>query len=236
METAVRVKRDKPVIVLKPGRTEAGARAAASHTGSLAAEDLLVEAAMRQAGLIRAYTVEEFLEYMKVFSYQPLPRGNRVGIATLSGAAAVIACDELYEAGMTLSRYNASTINAISRLMPRWQPVNNPADIWMSMYGDVETSHRVVIKAVLDDPNVDMALFILLPVANVDFEGVRELFEEAMAEHPDKPIYTVMLGGKVKQKWMKELEGSSVPIFNDTYIAVRCMSAMYRYHVERRKK
>jgi acyl-CoA synthetase (NDP forming) len=106
----------------------------------------------------------------------------------------------------------------------------------MSMYGDVKTSHRVIIKAVLDDPNVDMALFILLPVANVDFEGVRELFEEAMAEHPDKPIFTVMLGGKVKQKWMKELEGSNVPIFNDTSIAVRCMSAMYRYFIERRKK
>ncbi len=236
MAMAARVKKDKPVIVLKSGRTAAGARAAASHTGSLAAEDAIVEAAVRQAGIIRAYTVEEFLEYIKVFSYQPLPRGNRVGIATLSGAAAVIACDELHEEGLTLARYREETVNKISGLMPHWQPVNNPADVWMSMYGDVKSSHQRIIGAVLDDPQVDMALFILLPVANIDFDGVRGVFEEAMKSHPEKPIFTVMLGGRVKQKWMRELEGTGVPIFNDTSIAVRCMKAMYQYSINHSRK
>lgn len=236
MALAAQVKKEKPVIVLKSGRSVAGARAAASHTASLAAADSLVEAALRQAGVIRAYTVEEFLEYLKVFSYQPLPRGKRVGIATLSGAAAVIACDELHEAGLPLARYSAETVGKISRLLPEWQPVNNPADVWMSMYGDVRTSHEVVINSVLDDPGVDMALFILLPVGNVDFDGVRGMFEDAMKRHPHKPVFTVMLGGQVKQKWMRELEGLGIPIFNDTSIAVKCMKAMHRYTVERGKK
>ena len=96
LSLANQVKVDKPIIVLKPGRTDLGARASASHTGSLAVDDQLVDHAFRQYGLVRADDLPEFIDYMKAFSYLPLPRGNRVGIVTFSGANGVMASDELH--------------------------------------------------------------------------------------------------------------------------------------------
>ncbi len=80
-----------PILVLKPGRTQTCAKASASHTGSLALDDTIVDHAFRQYGITRAYDLEEFLEFMKAFSYQPFPKGNRIGIVTFSGANGVMA-------------------------------------------------------------------------------------------------------------------------------------------------
>ncbi|NIM95433.1 MAG: hypothetical protein GTO18_17185, partial [Anaerolineales bacterium] len=106
---ANKVKRDMPIIVLKTGRTEAGAKASASHTGSFALDDTLIDHTFRQYGVTRAKDLEEFLEFMKAFSYQPLPRGNRVGIVTFSGANGVLASDELSERGFELAEFEPVT-------------------------------------------------------------------------------------------------------------------------------
>lgn len=225
---ATRVKKAKPIIVLKAGRTDFGARAAASHTGSLAQKDSLVEASFRQYGLIRAYTVEEFLAYIKAFSYQPLPRGKRIGVITLSGANAVMASDEIRLEGLELARYSADTARRIGSLMPQW-PVNNPADIWMALGSGVRKAHQESLDAVLDDGGVDVCLFIMLAIKNATFDGIKELFVAAMKRHPEKPIFVVMIGGELKGRWVGELEGSSVPIYGGTELAIKSIAAMYRY-------
>lgn len=230
---ANRAKRDMPIIVLKPGRTEPGARASASHTGSLAVDDVLVDHAFRQYGITRAYDLEEFIEFMKAFSYQPLPKGNRIGIVTFSGANGVMASDELAENGFKLAEFDPATNQRIEKFLPSWQPVTNPLDLWAAMGAGNRLAHEEGLLSVLDDKNVDAVLVILLALANADFDGIREVFARAREQHPEKPLYTVMLGGQVKQRWIREIDGLKVPVFDTTRIAVKALTAARRYAKQR---
>ncbi|MBI4455903.1 MAG: acetate--CoA ligase family protein [Acidobacteria bacterium] len=230
------IKRDKPIIVLKPGRTQAGARAAASHTGSLALNDVLVDQAFQQYGIIRAYDLEEFLEFMKAFSYLSLPKGNRVGVVTFSGANGVMASDELTEHGFELAQLAPPTADRIKKFLPPWQPVTNPLDLWAALGAGNRLVHEEGLHAALDDQNVDAVLLILLGLANADFDGMRAIFLRARERHADKPLYTVILGGPVKQKWLQEVDGLNMPVFETTRIAVKALAAMRRYALVREQK
>lgn len=236
IELARRVSRDKPIIVLKTGRTAGGMQAAASHTGSLAVEDRLVDAFFRQAGIIRVRTLDEFLCCLKCFAFQPLPRGNRVGVLTHSGANGVMAADEMDEAGLRLAPLSEATQARINKLMPPWNRVGNPADIWLALGGKNNRDGTAeCLNAVFDDPNVDLLYFLSLPLVNSDFAGVRQVFEEAMRRHPEKPIFMGAYGGDVKRRWRRELEGLDIPIEDWSYLLTYAMGAMYRYTQARRR-
>ena len=229
LAAAAKVVPRKPVIAFKTGRSEMGARAAASHTGSLASNEALVEAALRQAGIVRAATLDEFLAFIKAFAYQPLPRGPRVGVITLSGAAGVMAADEMAEAGLELAQFSAATAARVAPLMPAWQTPANPLDFWMALSAGSRQSHAAVLNAVLDDPNTDAVLGILLPYSGTAFPEVREIFAEATARHPEKPVFLTLFGGAVKAEWEQALEGLHIPIFSGTALPVRALAAMLRY-------
>jgi acetyltransferase len=233
LSLANKVKRELPIIVLKPGRTSAGAKASASHTGSLAVDDTLVDHAFRQYGVTRAYDLEEFVEFMKAFQFQPLPKGDRIGVVTFSGANGVLASDELAENGFQLAEFGASSRQRIMKFLPEWQPVTNPLDLWAALGAGNRLVHEEGLLSVLGDGNVDAVLVILLALANADFEGIREVFANAMQQHPDKPIYVVALGGEVKDRWVKEIEGLRVPVFDTTRIAIKALAAARRYAIDR---
>jgi acetyltransferase len=233
LQTAARVAARKPVVVFKSGRSEFGARAAASHTGSLAANDVLVEAAFRQAGLLRAYGAEEFLGTLKAFAMQPLPRGPRVGVLTTSGAWGVMAADELIEAGLRPAQLQGETCDRVRRLLPEWAPVQNPLDFWMALAADSRRGHAEVFAAVLADPGVDAVLAILSPYEPTDFAGVREVFAEMRSRHPVKPLLISLYGGAVAQRWEGELEGLRIPIYESTAVPAKALGAMYRYALRR---
>jgi len=230
LSVANQAKRDMPIIVLKPGRTSAGAKASSSHTGSLALDDTLVDHALRQYGLTRAYDLEEFVEYMKVFQYQPLPQGNRVGIVTFSGANGVMSSDELFERGFeVVAEFAPETNQRLEKFLPEWQPPANPLDLWAAMGAGNRLAHEEGILSVINDPGVDAVLVILLALANADFDGIEEVFASAMAQQPGKPIYVVSIGGDVKQRWLKEMDSLKVPVFDNTLIAVKCLTAVRGY-------
>jgi len=234
LSVANQAKRDMPIIVLKPGRTQAGAKASASHTGSLALDDTLVDHALRQYGLIRAYDLEEFVEYMKVFQYQPLPPGNRVGIVTFSGANGVMSSDELFERGFeVVAEFAPETNQRLEKFLPEWQPAANPLDLWAAMGAGNRLAHEEGILSVINDPGVDAVLVILLALANAEFDGIEEVFATAMKEQPGKPIYVVSIGGDVKQRWLREMDGLKVPVFDNTLIAVKCLTAARHYATTR---
>jgi len=232
---ANRVKRVKPIVVMKTGRTEEGAQAAASHSGALAAQDRVVDAALRQYGVVRARTLQDFIGMTTALAWLPRPPGNRVGIVTLSGAMGVMAVDEMQGTGLTLARFSPATVAAVSRCLPDWQPVRNPADVWMALSNGAENAHAKVLGAVLDDPGVDLLLCILLPIPNADFATVRQVFARLRRAHPAKPIVLVLVGGSVKQRWLRELEPLHLPVYSDPGVAVRALEAM-RFAVEHRTR
>jgi acetyltransferase len=235
LSVANRARHRKPIVVMKTGRTEAGARAAASHSGALAAQDRVVDAALRQYGVVRARSLEDFVGVAKALAWLPLPRGNRVGIVTLSGAMGVMAVDEMHGTGLTLAEFVPSTVNTVAKFLPDWQPVRNPADVWMALSHGHERAHASVIGAVLDDPGVDMVLCILLPIPNSDFAPVRRLFARLRRAHPAKPIVLVLVGGRVKDRWLRELEPERLPVYADPGSAVRAMEAL-RFVAETRRQ
>jgi acetyltransferase len=201
----------------------------------LALDDTIVDHAYRQYGITRAYDLEEFLEYMKAFQYQPLPLGNRVGIVTFSGANGVMASDELEARGFELAEFSPRTQERINKFIPEWQPPLNPLDLWAALGSGNRLTHEEGILSVLDDENVDAVLVILLALANADFDGIREIYQQARELHPEKPLYTVALGGEVKQRWIKEVDGLKMPFFESTLIAVKALTAARRYAIDRER-
>lgn len=226
---ANRVKQDKPIIVLKPGRTSAGANASASHTGSLAMDETLVDHSLRQYGITRAYDLEEFVEFMKAFSYQPFPQGNRVGIVTFSGANGVMSSDELTEHGFELAEFSPASMERMKKFLPEWQPAKNPLDLWASLGAGNRLTHEEGLLSVLADENVDAVLVVLLALANADFDGIREVYARARAEFPQKPVYSVIIGGPTRERWIQEIDGLNMPVFDTTRIAVKALAAAWNY-------
>ena len=235
LSLANRVKQTKPVVVLKTGRTAEGAKAAASHTGSLAAPDRLVDAALRQYGVVRAESLDDFKGMLRGFAWQPLPRGRRVGVLTFSGALGVMTVDEMKVAGLELAKLSPSTVQTIARLMPKWQGVENPVDGWVALGAGARKIHEEMMEALLADPNVDMVFGILLPIPNSDFPDEREVFDGLMRRHPDKPIFLLLVGDRVKERWLKELDDLHLPNYVDPRTAVRAMQAMCSYAEQRNR-
>jgi acetyltransferase len=235
LSVANRVKRTKPIVVMKTGRTEEGARAAASHSGALAAQDRIVDAALRQYGVVRASTLDDFVGIAKALAWLPPPRGNRVGVVTLSGAMGVMAVDEMHATGLRLARFSPATVAAIARCLPDWQPVRNPADVWMALANGAEKAHAETLGAVLRDPGVDMLLCILLPIPNADFATVQRVFRRLQRTHPAKPIVLVLVGGTVKERWLRELEPLQLPVYSDPGAAIRALEAV-RFSIEHRTR
>ncbi|MFQ5911906.1 MAG: acetate--CoA ligase family protein [Nitrospinota bacterium] len=238
---AQEVKREKPVVVLKSGRTEVGAQVLLSHTGSLKAEERTFDAACRQYGIVRARTVQEFLAILKGFSFQPFPRNRKVALVTYSGGAAAVASDELAAAGFELPEFDQRTRDRLEALMPEWQPVRNPVDLWPAMTGDNLRIQGESIRAAMDDTNTGAVVLILLGVPNAACDGLAAEFRAAMDANPHKPIVCLILGGKTADRWKRELEQEGlahetrVPVFEDSSLAVQVLQAMAGY-AERREK
>lgn len=229
LRTAAEVKRRKPIVLLKGGRTRAGSLAAASHTGSLAADDAVVDQLLRQHGVVRAQGEDEFLALLKGFSYSPGTTGKRVGVVTFSGAYGVLACDHLDAAGLELPDYSEQTVSRFSELLPGWQRPRNPADLWPAI--DVDPRRALIdgLGAALADPGVDQVFGILLAVGNSNFPGMAEALAQLRREYPDKPIHLTITGG-YREQWLTALEGLSIPVYDSISLAVSVIRATAWYH------
>ncbi len=227
---AEQVGRTKPIVVLKPGRTPLGAAASASHTGARPTDDRQLDAAFHRHGLVRAADVEDFFGYLKAFAYLPVPRGRRVGVVTYSGALGVMAMDELADAGLAAASYAPPTLQAVSKVVFDWQPLLNPLDMWAAVdAAGPRAAHEVPLDAAMGDPGVDMVLAVPLTPVNADFPETREVFTRLRARHPDTPLAMVIVGGAVRERWLRDLEGLDVPVYPTTRAAVRALAAVARW-------
>jgi acyl-CoA synthetase (NDP forming) len=227
LERAGEIAATKPIVVLKPGRTEAGARASSSHTGSLATDDAMFDAGLRQFGIVRAQDEQEFVNILRAFAPMCLPRGRRLAIATTSGALGVISTDLATDYGLELTDFAPETTERLQEILPDWLEPANPFDFWIGI--DVkgpEEAHRTALGAIVADPNSDIILCTLLAPPNADFPGFANLMREVRQASPDKPIIMVIYGGDVRGRWIKALEGLSIPVYTSIREALSVLAAL----------
>jgi acyl-CoA synthetase (NDP forming) len=191
--------RQKPVVVMKAGRSEAGAAAVASHTGSLAGSDAVFDAVCRRTGLVRVHNSEAFFDTLSAFEKLPLPRGNRMGVLSITGMGCVAATDAAEEYGIVLPALQPATLKQLAEVIPPWAPVRNPIDTWSAIeqHGSKKASSRIA-SSLLNQKDVDALLitFVLMPESVFD---IAEAFADIFSRHPHKPVYASYYGGTAKE-------------------------------------
>jgi acyl-CoA synthetase (NDP forming) len=231
LEIARRVTARKPVLLLKSGRTEAGAKASASHTGSMAADDRVLEAVCSQTGILRLEKFGELFEMPKLFSSQPLPEGNRLGIMTFTGGIGVLAIDEAAKYGLRLAALGPDTRRVLDEIFPGLGTM--PVDIGPAMAAVKEAFDRYseILGGVMEDANVD-ALFSVLwanPVGSIIGRYVEAY--EAVRNRLRKPLVTWVYGPNAATalELRERLEDMGFPVFDKPETAIRALGLASRY-------
>lgn len=221
----------KPVLVLKSGRTQQGASAAASHTGSLAASDEIVDAALRQAGVIRCQTIEEMFNNAIALAYQPLPKGRRVAIITNAGGPGVLTTDAAVHERLELATFSDRTRDIFKRSLPVTANIKNPVDV----IGDARADrYHVAMSAALEDANVDGALVILTPQSMTDIETIATEVCNVATVH-DKPTYTSFMGETDVAAGIGILQQRNIPHYILPESMCRAFARAHDFSVEKNR-
>ena len=226
MEIAQKATKMKPIVLLKSGGTEAGARAASSHTGALAGSDIAFDAAFKQTGVVRAQGVQDLFDTAMAFSEGKIPGGNGLLVITNAGGPGIIAADTAERLGIALPHMTRESIEAMALKLPPNATVFNPVDV----IGDA-TSERyaAVLEQASRDPNVDGILVILTPQAMTDMEKTAEAII-ATAQTTDKPIITSFMGEKRVRSAIDMLKDASIPNFSYPELAVKAFKRLADQH------
>lgn len=228
MRAAHELARRKPLVVIKSGRGQSGRRAALSHTGSMAGEDLVYEAALRQCGAIRVESVEEMFDLCKGLVHLPPVRGKRLAIVTNSGGPGVLAADRAEAVGLSLPGPSSQLREQLSDAFPAHYSLENPFDLTVEATGD---HYRDTLLAVLQE--YDAALAINVSPAYLDSvplaEGVRAAFRES-----GKPIAASFMAGRPIAPSLPYLKAGGVPNYTSGERAVSVLSHMAEYEDAKR--
>ena len=228
LEIASKVSRHKPIVVLKSGRSEAGARAVSSHTGSLAGAHTAYETAFRQAGVIAVDTAEELFDVCAGLVFQPLPRGNRVVLVTNSGGPAALASDSLAASGMTLANLSDASRQTLRQALAPSAQVANPVD----MLGGAEPHEfETALRTSLADPGVDAAIAILTPTALVDPAEVAQTVGQVSSEF-EKTVLACFVGGDAVNESRRILHKLNIPMYHFPEPAGRVLGKMRQYALQ----
>ena len=223
----------KPVIFLSGGRSEAGARAAMSHTGSIASNARIVEAAIRQTGMIMADDFTELKDFAKVFSTQPLPKGNRIAVITLAGSVGVVVSDLSTSFGLVLPKLTEETTEKLKDMFET--PIGNPVDLYFSVtkIGFTKTLETTFPDA-FRDPNIDAAVVILAGFEYTE-EAVQKKTIQKIVRDVGKPVVICVIVGynKYKNIIMDEM-GKDLPVFPSLMSGVKALSRLCEYGMRKR--
>ena len=224
-------KTDKPIVVLKGGKSEKGARAALSHTASLAGNSRIVHGALQQAGIVEADDFRQMIDLCRCLSLYPRPnRGEKVAVLTYSGGAGIVTADFLHKHQLALSDLNTDTRDSLKRLFPDWMPVENPVDLWPAVEKYLGTDTDVFAESaetVLRDPGVDA--LILHAIAS-DFGGRLDLKRIAsLSRTADKPVFVWVVGNR-EGAFRLQTDGreAGIPVFLEIGRAVECLAAVMK--------
>lgn len=225
LSAAREVALSKPIIVLKPGRTAEAAHAAASHTGALAGDDAVLEAAFRRCGVLRVNTLDELFYMAEALSKQPRPLGPRLTIITNAGGPAVLATDELILGGGELAGLSEPALEKLNAILPDHWSHSNPLDI----LGDATPAHFAqTIDITGKDPDTDGVLVILTPQGMTDATATAEALVP-FAKSLGKPVLASWMGGGEVVAGKELLNQASIPTFAYPDTAARVFNYMWRY-------
>jgi acetyltransferase len=227
--------RPTPVLIIKSGRTRAGAQAAASHTGALAGTEAVYEAIFKQSGVIRADTVDELFDFANVFAYKQesalgkmrrkLPDGNRVAIITNAGGPGILATDMTVSSDLLLAQFQQETIAELAQHLPQTANIHNPVDI----IGDAsQERYENALRTVINDPGVDGALVILTPQSMTNALGTAEAIVR-VARRTRKPILCCFMGIIDVSPGVKFLQEHGYPVYKFPENTAKAFSALYKY-------
>ena len=225
MHIAEDITKVKPIVILKAGRTETGARAASSHTGSLAGSDSAYDSAFQRCGVIRVDSIEELFDISKALAYQPLPRGGRVAILTNAGGPGIMMSDALEMAGLKVNRPDKETRQKLSEILPPAASVNNPIDV----LGDAPAQlYGKTMNTLLQSGSFDGLICILTPQRTTDSEAFARVVVENAKKY-DKPVVTCFIGAEKVGKGIAILREERIPQYPIPERAARVMMEMVFY-------
>lgn len=225
MSAARSVSRVKPIVVLKAGKSAAGARAAASHTGALAGEDAVYDAAFKRAGVVRVDTIQELFDCAELMAKQPRPAGNRLAIVTNGGGPGVMATDALASYGLEPATIPSETMQKLNEILPPFWSRNNPIDI----LGDA-TPERFAktIEICLETKEFDGLLVIQAPQALTDPNIIAKTLIDTIKKKTF-PIFASWMGGKSMENAVSLLNQAGIPTYETPERAVRSFLYMVEY-------
>ena len=226
VQLAREVSRRKPIVMVKSGRTEGGARAVSSHTGAIAGTDLAYDALFTQCGVLRANTIEEMFDFAMGLANQPLPRGDRVAIITNAGGPAIMATDACENLGLRLAQLSSTTQQRLRQKLLPEASVTNPIDL---LPAAIEDDYQFTLEQILQDENVDAVIVISVPPISADAVKVARHIS-TVAEQSDKTVLGCFMGIKgLAAQGHAELQKQTIPAFSFPESAARALGAMVRY-------
>ncbi len=225
MSAARAVSRVKPIVVLKAGRSPAGARAAASHTGALAGSDEVYDAAFKRAGVLRVRTIEELFDCAELLAKQPRPKGDRLAIITNSGGPGVMATDALAVFGKEPASLSAETLARLNAFLPPFWSRGNPIDI----LGDASAERYVrTVEVCMDAPEIDALLIMMCPQALSDPTRVAETLVPLLGKRRVS-LFTVWLGASDVEQGREVFNRAGIPTYETPERAVQAFMSMVAY-------
>jgi acetyltransferase len=220
------ISHEKPILLMKPGGTEAGAKAAASHTGSLAGDDTAYECVFERAGIVRCNSLKSQVDYIQAFANQPLPAGTNVAVISNAGGAGIMAADAIERKGLTFANFSTDTISQLGTNLPPAASLHNPIDVLCDALAD---RYEFALSVALDDPNVDIALVLLTPQAMTDPVATAKAVVKIAGRKPGKLILACFLGASKMEEGARILREGKIPCYDSPETAVSTIKVMTDY-------
>lgn len=234
ISAARKVSFHKPILVIKAGRTQQAAQAAASHTGSMTGSDEVLDEAFQRAGVLRVDSINELFSMAEVLAKQPLPSGNRLALVTNAGGPAVLATDALIRSGGQLASLEQETFKKLTEFLPPAWSRANPIDI----LGDADAiRYEKALKIAIEDPDNDAVLVILTPQDMTESTATAQALVQACrskaAHLPAKPVLASWMGGVTVHEGFQFLKEQGIPTFSSPDAAARAFSYMCQWKRQR---
>jgi acetate---CoA ligase (ADP-forming) len=224
----------KPVMIWKAATTDAGIKAAASHTANMTGSYDLYRAALRQSGLIEVDDVEPIVDIAKLFAQGRSPKGNSVGVLSISGGSGIVYADAAVRGGMTLPPFSEQTLMALRRIVPSFGSPENPADVTAGFFNDM-TLFTSALEIVLADPRLDQLSILLASISGPSAQRAAEAIA-AVANRTDKPLHVAWSGRHAKSpEAIKAFNAAGIPFITTPVRLARAAAVLARFAADRRR-